>query len=69
MLLLSVTLGGCSKPEPELFPAEIVLVRIEPDRPLAVVELYHALGGGWTDEPAVAGELRPKSAEVWPPWP
>ena len=69
MLLLSVTLGGCSKPETELFPAEIALARIERDRLLAVVELYRAVGGGWTDEPAVAGELRPKSAEARPPWP
>jgi hypothetical protein len=34
-----------------------------------VVQLYRALGGGWTDAPAVTGEIRPVSSEVWPPWP
>jgi multidrug efflux system outer membrane protein len=53
----------------ELFPAEIALARVERDRLLAVVQLYRALGGGWTDAPAVGDEIRPESAEVWPPWP
>ncbi len=53
----------------ELFPAELRLARVESDRLLAVVQLYRALGGGWTDAPAVPGEIRPASAEVWPPWP
>jgi multidrug efflux system outer membrane protein len=53
----------------ELFPAELALARVERDRLLAVVELYRALGGGWSEAPAVPGEIRPASAEVWPPWP
>jgi multidrug efflux system outer membrane protein len=52
-----------------LFPAENELARIERDRLLAVVQLYRALGGGWTDAPAIAGELRPAETEVWPRWP
>lgn len=50
----------------ELFPAEIELARVERNRLSAVVQLYRALGGGWTEAPAVAGELRPASAAVWP---
>lgn len=53
----------------ELFPAENDLARIERDRLLAVVQLYRALGGGWTDAPAVEGELRPARVDVFPPWP
>jgi multidrug efflux system outer membrane protein len=53
----------------ELFPAEIELARVERDQLSAVVQLYRALGGGWTDAPAVAGELRPASTEVRPSWP
>lgn len=53
----------------ELFPAELALARVERDRLTAVVQLYRALGGGWTEDPAVPGELRPASVEVWPPWP
>ena len=53
----------------ELFPAELALARVERDRLLAVVQLYRALGGGWTEAPAVPDEIRPESAEVWPPWP
>jgi multidrug efflux system outer membrane protein len=53
----------------ELFPAELELARVERNRLVAVVQLYRALGGGWTDAPAVTGEIRPVSSEVWPPWP
>src|SRR5262249_17309595 len=31
-----------------LFPAEIILAQVERDQLIAVVELYRALGGGWS---------------------
>jgi multidrug efflux system outer membrane protein len=40
--------------EQELFNAELVLAQARRDELLSVVELYRALGGGWT-------ELRPQS--------
>jgi multidrug efflux system outer membrane protein len=53
----------------ELFPAENDLARVERDRLVTVVQLYRALGGGWTEAPAVEGELRPEKVDVFPPWP
>jgi outer membrane protein TolC len=41
-----------------LFPAETVLARTELNRLLAVVQLYKALGGGWTASEAVASSGR-----------
>jgi len=36
-----------------LFPAETLLAQTELNRLLAVVQLYKALGGGWTDSGGV----------------
>ena len=38
----------CSKPQQQLFPAQNTLAQIRRDRLLAYVQLYKALGGGWT---------------------
>jgi multidrug efflux system outer membrane protein len=53
----------------ELFPAENDLARVERDQLVTIVQLYRALGGGWTEAPAVEGELRPEKVDVFPPWP
>jgi multidrug efflux system outer membrane protein len=40
----------------QLFPAENALSTIEAQRRLAVVQLYQALGGGWTPDAPAVGE-------------
>src|SRR6185295_1101957 len=47
----------------QLFPAENTLAQIDRDRLLAVVDLYRALGGGWT------AEDQPVEAGFWPTGP
>jgi len=32
----------------QLFPAELTLAQVQRDQLIAVVELYKALGGGWS---------------------
>ena len=46
----------------QLFPAENALAQTRRDELLALVQLYRALGGGWTEEPPppdVPSPLRP----------
>ncbi len=54
--------------EQELFDAELALSRAQADEVLSVVQLYRALGGGWT-EPATAvasDHADPPSPADWP---
>ena len=54
----------------QLFPAETTLAQIERDELLAVVQLYKALGGGWSlDATPGAPTATPAPSAVPPPGP